>query len=126
VLERLPCLIWKRMGPKGRERARAGLPLEPALPRENCLEDGRWRRACLCFNLIEQVVAWKVDVKLDGKRRCRPRLMRRARPQYEQRGAMRIIHLISALHKSVRGSDPDAALLLAGGVNAGRWRDPRI
>jgi putative ATPase len=59
------------------------------------------------LNLIEQVMAWKVEGKLDTKG-LGQRLMRRA-AQYDKSGDAHY-NLISALHKSVRGSDPDAAL----------------
>ena len=73
------------------------------------------------LNLIEQVAAWKTDAKLDS--RCAGnRLMQRA-AKYDK-GGDEHYNLISALHKSVRGSDPDAALywfarMLTGG------EDPR-
>ena len=74
------------------------------------------------LNLIEQVSAWKVEGKLDPAALSQ-RLMRRA-AQYDKSGDAHY-NLISALHKSVRGSDPDAALywfarMLEGG------EDPRF
>ncbi|MEL7092949.1 MAG: replication-associated recombination protein A [Pseudomonadota bacterium] len=59
------------------------------------------------LNLIEQVVAWTVEAPLDPEA-LGARLMRRA-AQYDKTGDAHY-NLISALHKSVRGSDPDAAL----------------
>ena len=59
------------------------------------------------LNLIEQVMAWNVDGPLDSSE-LSTRLMRRA-AQYDKSGDAHY-NLISALHKSVRGSDPDAAL----------------
>jgi len=59
------------------------------------------------LNLIEQIMAWRVEGALDGKA-LSARLMRRA-AQYDKSGDAHY-NLISALHKSVRGSDPDAAL----------------
>ena len=59
------------------------------------------------LNLIEQIAAWKVDAPLDIDS-LTTRLMRRA-AQYDKSGDAHY-NLISALHKSVRGSDPDAAL----------------
>jgi len=53
------------------------------------------------------VAAWKVTGKLDAQALA-GRLMRRA-AQYDKSGEAHY-NLISALHKSVRGSDPDAAL----------------
>ncbi|HEV8035482.1 replication-associated recombination protein A [Yoonia sp.] len=74
------------------------------------------------LNLIEQVAAWKTDAKL-GRDDLTKRLMKRA-AKYDKSGDEHY-NLISALHKSVRGSDPDAALywfarMLAGG------EDPRF
>ncbi|PJE31734.1 Recombination protein MgsA [Pseudooceanicola antarcticus] len=59
------------------------------------------------LNLVEQVAAWKVDKPLDPEQLAK-RLMRRA-AKYDKSGDEHY-NLISALHKSVRGSDPDAAL----------------
>ncbi len=74
------------------------------------------------LNLVEQVAAWKVDTPL-GRDALSERLMRRA-AKYDKSGEEHY-NLISALHKSVRGSDPDAALywfarMLEGG------EDPRF
>jgi putative ATPase len=73
------------------------------------------------LNLIEQVIAWKLDRPMDQASLSK-RLMKRA-AIYDKSGDSHY-NLISALHKSVRGSDPDAALywfarMLAGG------EDPR-
>ena len=75
-----------------------------------------------CLNLIEQVAAWRVDKPL-GRDQLATRLMRRA-AKYDKSGEEHY-NLISALHKSIRGSDPDAALywfarMLEGG------EDPRF
>ncbi|MEL7116685.1 MAG: replication-associated recombination protein A [Pseudomonadota bacterium] len=59
------------------------------------------------LNLIEQIAAWKTQGKLD-RDALTGRLQRRA-AQYDKSGDAHY-NLISALHKSVRGSDPDAAL----------------
>ena len=59
------------------------------------------------LNLIEQVLAWKTTAPLDVDALTK-RLMRRA-AKYDKSGEEHY-NLISALHKSVRGSDPDAAL----------------
>ena len=73
------------------------------------------------LNLIEQVAAWRLEAPLDTEA-LGARLMRRA-AKYDKSGDEHY-NLISALHKSVRGSDPDAALywlarMLTGG------EDPR-
>ncbi|SDL09557.1 replication-associated recombination protein A [Aliiruegeria lutimaris] len=59
------------------------------------------------LNLVEQVAAWSVKAPLDTDQ-LTSRLTRRA-AQYDKSGDAHY-NLISALHKSVRGSDPDAAL----------------
>ncbi|PTQ76027.1 replication-associated recombination protein A [Celeribacter persicus] len=73
------------------------------------------------LNLIEQIAAWKVDAPLDPEQLGK-RLMRRA-SKYDKRGDEHY-NLISALHKSVRGSDPDAALYWLGRMLEG-GEDPR-
>lgn len=59
------------------------------------------------LNLIEQVASWNAEKVLDQST-LSARLARRA-AQYDKSGDAHF-NLISALHKSVRGSDPDAAL----------------
>ncbi len=73
------------------------------------------------LNLVEQIAAWKTETPL-GVDALATRLMKRA-AKYDKSGDEHY-NLISALHKSVRGSDPDAALywlarMLTGG------EDPR-
>ncbi|MCZ0813140.1 MAG: replication-associated recombination protein A [Pseudomonadota bacterium] len=127
LLSRSQVLVLERLGLADLERLaqRAEAELDRALPldgpaREALLEmaDGDGRAL---LNLIEQVAAWKVDGKLDTQG-LGVRLMRRA-AKYDKSGDEHF-NLISALHKSVRGSDPDAALywlarMLTGG------EDPR-
>ncbi len=59
------------------------------------------------LNLVEQIAGWTVAGTV-GRDMLSRRLQRRA-PQYDKSGDAHF-NLISALHKSVRGSDPDAAL----------------
>ena len=59
------------------------------------------------INLVEQVYSWRVDTAITDAD-LRKRLTRRA-AKYDKSGDSHY-NLISALHKSVRGSDPDAAL----------------
>ncbi len=59
------------------------------------------------LNLLEQCFAWN-DETPPGPDELAKRLSRRA-PKYDKSGDEHF-NLISALHKSVRGSDPDAAL----------------
>ncbi|MCC5958413.1 MAG: replication-associated recombination protein A [Rhodobacteraceae bacterium] len=105
VLERLTLAALERLAQHAEQELARPLPLTgPA--REALLEmaDGDGRAL---LNLIEQVMGWKVTGKLDTHALAQ-RLMRRA-AQYDKGGDAHY-NLISALHKSVRGSDPDAAL----------------
>jgi len=113
LLSRAQVLVLKRLDPTDLERLaqRAEKELDRALPL-----DGPARAALLemadgdgraLLNLIEQVMAWKVAKPLD-RDALSTRLMRRA-ANYDKSGDEHY-NLISALHKSVRGSDPDAAL----------------
>jgi putative ATPase len=120
VLERLSLADLERMAQRAEQELARKLPLD-GHARENLLEmaDGDGRAL---LNLIEQVAAWKVDGKLDTDA-LTTRLMKRA-ALYDKSGDEHY-NLISALHKSVRGSDPDAALywfarMLKGG------EDPRF
>ena len=120
VLERLDVADLERLAQRAEQELDYKLPLDgPA--RENLLEmaDGDGRAL---LNLIEQIAAWKVEGKLDTDT-LTTRLMKRA-TRYDKSGDEHY-NLISALHKSVRGSDPDAALywfarMLKGG------EDPRF
>jgi len=120
VLERLDLADLERMAQRAEQDLQKELPLDgPA--REALLEmaDGDGRAL---LNLIEQVVAWKTDQKLTSIDLSK-RLQKRA-VQYDKSGDAHY-NLISALHKSVRGSDPDASLywfarMLEGG------EDPRF
>ena len=105
VLERLSLADLERLAQRAERELGRALPLT-AQTRERLLEmaDGDGRAA---LNLIEQVMAWKVQGKLDTDQLAQ-RLMRRA-AKYDKSGDEHY-NLISALHKSVRGSDPDAAL----------------
>ncbi|NOD47280.1 MULTISPECIES: replication-associated recombination protein A [unclassified Ruegeria] len=119
VLERLSLADLERLTQRAEKELDRALPLTPAARdalQEMADGDGR-----ALLNLIEQVSAWKVDAPLDPDA-LSTRLMRRA-AKYDKSGDEHY-NLISALHKSVRGSDPDAALywfarMLTGG------EDPR-
>ncbi|SFP75262.1 replication-associated recombination protein A [Tranquillimonas alkanivorans] len=105
VLERLSLADLELLAQRAEKELGRKLPLDgPA--REALLEmaDGDGRAL---LNLVEQVAAWKTDAKLD-KTALTTRLMKRA-AKYDKSGDEHY-NLISALHKSVRGSDPDAAL----------------
>ena len=119
VLNRLTLADLERLAQRAEKEMDRALPLTGEA-REALLEmaDGDGRAL---LNLIEQVMAWKGDKKLDVDA-LSTRLMRRA-AIYDKSGDEHY-NLISALHKSVRGSDPDAALywmarMLTGG------EDPR-
>ena len=120
VLNRLALSDLERLAQRAEQEMNRALPLTGEA-REALLEmaDGDGRAL---LNLIEQIVAWKGDEKLDVAA-LSTRLMRRA-AIYDKSGDEHY-NLISALHKSVRGSDPDAALywmarMLTGG------EDPRF
>lgn len=120
VLERLSLADLERLAQRAEKELGRALPLKGEA-REAMLEmaDGDGRAL---LNLIEQVAAWKVDASLT-RDQLSQRLMRRA-AKYDKSGEEHY-NLISALHKSVRGSDPDAALywfarMLEGG------EDPRF
>lgn len=105
VLLRLELADLERLAQRAERVMERPLPLD-GFAREALLEmangDGR-----ALLNLIEQIAAWQVDEKL-GVDALSKRLMRRA-SKYDKSGEEHY-NLISALHKSVRGSDPDAAL----------------
>jgi len=120
VLERLTLADLERLAQRAERELDRPLPLA-ATAREALLEmaDGDGRAL---LNLVEQVMAWKGDRPLDREELGR-RLMRRA-TKYDKSGDEHY-NLISALHKSVRGSDPDAALYwLARMLEGGE--DPRF
>nr|WP_245220565.1 MULTISPECIES: replication-associated recombination protein A [unclassified Ruegeria] len=127
VLSRSQVLVLERLGLSDLERLtqRAEKELDRALPLTPTARDALQEMADgdgrALLNLIEQVSAWKVEAPLDTDA-LSTRLMRRA-AKYDKSGDEHY-NLISALHKSVRGSDPDAALywfarMLTGG------EDPR-
>ncbi|WP_435256569.1 replication-associated recombination protein A [Thioclava sp. FR2] len=120
VLERLSLADLERLTQRAEKELGRSLPLTGEA-REALTEmaDGDGRAL---LNLIEQVAAWKV-AKPISRDELATRLMRRA-AKYDKSGEEHY-NLISALHKSVRGSDPDAALywfarMLEGG------EDPRF
>ena len=120
VLTRLTLTDLERLAQRAEAELVVQLPLTGDA-REALLEmaDGDGRAL---LNLIEQVAAWKTKGNLDVSALIE-RLTKRA-ANYDKSGDEHY-NLISALHKSVRGSDPDAALywltrMLAGG------EDPRF
>jgi putative ATPase len=120
ILTRLDLKDLELLAQRAEKELGKALPLD-GFAREALLEmaDGDGRAL---LNLIEQVAAWKTDTKLTTDDLTK-RLMKRA-VKYDKSGDEHY-NLISALHKSVRGSDPDAALywfarMLAGG------EDPRF
>ncbi|WP_071797376.1 replication-associated recombination protein A [Natronohydrobacter thiooxidans] len=105
LLDRLSLADLELLAQRAERELDRSLPLTgPA--REALLEmaDGDGRAL---LNLVAQVMGWQVTGKLDPAA-LSSRLMRRA-AQYDKSGDAHY-NLISALHKSVRGSDPDAAL----------------
>ena len=120
VLERLTQTELELLAQRAEQELGRALPLDGAARLSMIdMADGDGRAL---LNLIEQVAAWKVDKPLT-REQLSTRLMRRA-SKYDKSGEEHY-NLISALHKSVRGSDPDAALywfarMLEGG------EDPRF
>ncbi|MFZ3583005.1 replication-associated recombination protein A [Loktanella sp. DJP18] len=119
ILTRLNDADLERLALRAEKELGRRLPLD-AQARDQLINmsDGDGRAL---LNLIEQVAAWKTDKPL-GTEALTSRLMKRA-TKYDKSGDEHY-NLISALHKSVRGSDPDAALywlarMLTGG------EDPR-
>ncbi len=105
VLERLSLADMELMLQRAEKDLGRALPLTGDA-REALMEmaDGDGRAL---LNMVEQVETWSVETPLDRAALAR-RLTRRA-AQYDKSGDAHY-NLISALHKSVRGSDPDAAL----------------
>jgi len=118
VLDRLSGEDLEKLAKRAEDELGKPLPLDDharAALLEMADGDGR-----ALLNLVEQVAAWDGDQI--GVEQLGSRLMKRA-VKYDK-GGDEHYNLISALHKSVRGSDPDAALywfarMLAGG------EDPR-
>jgi putative ATPase len=113
LLSRAQVMVLERLSPTHLEHLlqRAEAELGRPLPLEGDardalieMADGDGRAA---LNLVEQVMSWDTDSKLSVEG-LSARLARRA-AQYDKSGDAHY-NLISALHKSVRGSDPDAAL----------------
>jgi putative ATPase len=129
LLSRAQVIVLERLSPADLERLaqRAEQDLGRALPVTAAardilvdLADGDGRAL---LNLIEQLSAMPAGTKPLDPDQLTARLMRRA-PKFDKSGEEHY-NLISALHKSVRGSDPDAALywfarMLEGG------EDPRF
>ena len=113
LLSRVQVLVLKRLDEEALgaliERAEgeigSDLPLTPDARRSLIeMADGDGRAV---LNLVEQVFGWGLTEPVDASE-LSARLSRRA-AQYDKSGDAHY-NLISALHKSVRGSDPDASL----------------
>ena len=105
VLERLSLASLELLAQRAERELQKELPLTGearALLLEMADGDGR-----ALLNLFEQVMAWELVGKIDADALSQ-RLRRRA-AKYDKSGDAHY-NLISALHKSVRGSDPDASL----------------
>ena len=120
ILERLTPTDLEHLAQRAEQELARPLPLDgPAREALIDMADGDGRAL---LNLIEQIMAWNTKAPLTTDQ-LSARLMRRA-AKYDKSGEEHY-NLISALHKSVRGSDPDAALywfarMLEGG------EDPRF
>ncbi|MBC7156311.1 MAG: replication-associated recombination protein A, partial [Rhodobacteraceae bacterium] len=128
LLSRAQVIVLDRLGPADlellaqRAEGALGRPLPLAPEARAALIDMADGDGRALLNLIEQVAGWKLAAPLDPAA-LSERLARRA-ALYDKSGEAHY-NLISALHKSVRGSDPDAALywfarMLEGG------EDPRF
>ncbi len=119
VLERLTLTELELLAQRAERALDRNLPLT-AEAREAALDmaDGDGRAL---LNLLEQCFSWPEDGKVDAETMAR-RLSKRM-PNYDKSGDAHY-NLISALHKSVRGSDPDAALYWFARVLEG-GEDPR-
>jgi len=113
LLSRAQVLVLERLGPDDLAALlkRAERELDLTLPLDAgardtliAMADGDGRAL---INLVEQVAGWSVADPLSADD-LRKRVTRRA-AKYDKSGDEHY-NLISALHKSVRGSDPDAAL----------------
>jgi putative ATPase len=104
LLERLSYSDLELIAQRAEKEMANSLPLDGEA-RELLLEmaDGDGRSL---LNLIEQIFNWGNEVL--NKEQLSSRLSKRA-AQYDKNGDAHY-NIISALHKSVRGSDPDAAL----------------
>ncbi|QUJ75667.1 replication-associated recombination protein A [Sulfitobacter albidus] len=128
LLSRAQVLVLRRLDARALAEliARAEAMLARALPLKDDaraalieMADGDGRAL---LNLIEQIAAMKIAEPMDAAT-LGARLQRRA-ATYDKSGDGHY-NLISALHKSVRGSDPDAAMYwLARMLSAGE--DPRF
>ena len=120
VLERLSLVDLELLTQRAERELDKALPLNgEARDALHEMADGDGRTL---LNLIEQVAAWRVATPL-GREALATRLMRRA-AKYDKSGDEHY-NLISALHKSIRGSDPDAALYWLGRMLEG-GEDPRF
>ena len=105
VLDRLSLADLERLAQRAEAELARPLPLTtPARAALLEMADGDGRAL---LNLVEQVAAWDAPTELDTEALGK-RLARRA-AKYDKTGEEHY-NLISAFHKSLRGSDPDAAV----------------
>ena len=128
LLSRAQVLVLERLKPAALEQLlqRAERELESRLPLDSDARDALLEMADgdgrALLNLTEQILAWDAKSPVSTSELSH-RLTRRA-ASYDKSGDAHY-NLISALHKSVRGSDPDASLYwLARMLTAGE--DPRF
>ena len=119
VLDRLSLEDLESLAKRAETFAGRELPLtEDARAGLLAMADGDGRAL---LNMVEQCLAWERTPAANAAEMSR--LLSRRAPQYDKSGDAHF-NLISALHKSVRGSDPDAALYwLARMLDGGE--DPR-
>ena len=128
ILSRVQVLVLERLNnadlKKLLERAEGILGLEINLDLDAEIEllkiaDGDGRAL---LNLIENIISWEISNPLTVKD-LSVRLSKRLK-KYDKKGEEHY-NLISALHKSIRGSDPDAALYWLARILDG-GEDPRF
>jgi putative ATPase len=105
VLRRLEEASMEALLVRAEDRLGRRAPLDPEARSGLCaLADGDGR---YFLNLVEDVLSWPAEPVLDAGALLAA--LRRRQPAYDK-DREEHYNLISALHKSVRGSDPDAAL----------------
>jgi putative ATPase len=113
LLSRCQVLVLDRLSVQDLEQILTNIQIKMnntlllSLDAKNALIDLADGDARSLINMIEQIFSWNLDTQLD-RESLTERLSKRM-PNFNRTGEEHF-NLISALHKSIRGSDPDAAL----------------
>ena len=113
LLSRCQVLVLDRLSVQDLEQILTNIQIKMnntlllSLDAKNALIDLADGDARSLINMIEQIFSWNLDTQLD-RESLTERLSKRM-PKFNRTGEEHF-NLISALHKSIRGSDPDAAL----------------